>query len=57
MLVLTRQAGERILIGDDIVIQIREVRGNQVKIGIEAPPEVKVLRQELRDREQPRDAA
>ena len=47
MLVLARQTDERILIGDDIVIEVREVRGNQVRIGIEAPPEVKVLREEL----------
>jgi carbon storage regulator len=47
MLILTRQANERILIGKDIVIELCEVRGNQVRIGIEAPPEVKVLREEL----------
>ena len=47
MLVLTRQTNERILIGDDIVIEVREVRGNQVRIGIEAPPEVRILREEL----------
>jgi carbon storage regulator len=47
MLVLTRQPDERILIGDDIVIEVREVRGNQIRIGIEAPPEVRILREEL----------
>jgi carbon storage regulator len=57
MLVLTRQTSERLLIGEDIVIEIREVRGNQVKIGIEAPPEVKVLREELVERQKPSDAA
>ena len=51
MLVLTRQTNERLLIGEDIVIEVREVRGNQVKIGIEAPPEVKVLREELMEQE------
>ena len=54
MLVLTRQPGERIQIGDDIVIEVRDVRGNQIRIGIEAPPEVKVLREELVE---PMDAA
>lgn len=47
MLILTRQPGERILIGDDIVSEIREVRGNQIRIGIDAPAEVKMLREEL----------
>jgi carbon storage regulator len=47
MLVLTRQTDERVLIGDDIVIVVREVRGNQVKIGIQAPPWVRVQREEL----------
>lgn len=54
MLVLTRQTHERLLIGDDIVIEVREVRGNQIRIGIDAPPEVKVLREELVE---PPDAA
>lgn len=57
MLVLTRQTNERLLIGEDIVIEVREVRGNQVKIGIEAPPEVKVLRKELVEGQESSDAA
>jgi carbon storage regulator len=57
MLILTRQTNERLLIGEDIVIEVREVRGNQVRIGIEAPPEVKVLREELVERREPSDAA
>ena len=56
MLILTRKPAERILIGDGIVIEIREVRGNQVSIGIEAPPEVKVLRGELVERQEPLEA-
>jgi carbon storage regulator len=51
MLVLTRQTNERIQIDDDIVIQVREVRGNQVKIGIEAPKHVPVVREELANRQ------
>ena len=51
MLVLTRQTNERILIGEDIVIEVREVRGNQVRIGIEAPKDVPVVREELLGRQ------
>ncbi|MCB1153161.1 MAG: carbon storage regulator CsrA [Deltaproteobacteria bacterium] len=47
MLVLTRKSGESITIGDDIRIFIQEVRGNQVKIGIQAPPNVAVHREEI----------
>ena len=53
MLILTRRIGEVILIGDNIKITVTAVSGNQVRIGIDAPKEVKVLREELvgRDRE------
>ena len=44
MLVITRKAGEDIYIGDDIRVTILEIRGNQVRVGIKAPPEVAVLR-------------
>ncbi|MEM9368019.1 MAG: carbon storage regulator [Planctomycetota bacterium] len=47
MLVLTRKPDEKILIGDDIQITIVKVRGNQVRIGINAPDEVRVMRGEL----------
>jgi carbon storage regulator CsrA len=47
MLVLTRKANEQILIGDDIKITLVRVRGNSVRIGIEAPREVRVVRGEL----------
>jgi carbon storage regulator len=47
MLILTRRPGESIQIGDDIEISVLEIRGNQVRIGINAPPEVLVLRSEL----------
>lgn len=47
MLVLSRKVGEKLIIGDNIVIQIVEVSGHRVRIGIEAPPHVEVLREEL----------
>jgi len=49
MLVLSRKLNERIIVGDDIVISVVEVRGDQVKLGIEAPRTVKVYRQEVFD--------
>jgi len=49
MLVLSRKPGENILIGTDIVITLVEVVGNRVKIGIDAPAEVAILRGELRN--------
>jgi carbon storage regulator len=47
MLVLTRKNGEKIVIGGDIEITVVEIRGNHVRLGIEAPKEVSVLREEL----------
>lgn len=47
MLVLTRKVEEIICIGDDTIIKVLSIRGNQVQIGIEAPREVKVYRGEL----------
>ena len=47
MLILTRRTGEAILIGDDIKITVTAINGNQCRIGIDAPKEVKVLREEL----------
>lgn len=47
MLVLTRKSGERILVGDDIEIEVLEVRGGVARIGIHAPKHVRVLRGEL----------
>jgi carbon storage regulator len=49
MLVLTRKRNERIVINDDITIVIVEIRGDKVRIGIEAPEEVTVHRQEIYD--------
>lgn len=47
MLVLSRKQNEKIRIGSNIIINIVSVAENQVKIGIEAPPEIKILREEL----------
>lgn len=47
MLVLTRKRGEQIRIGDDIVITVLRVKGQAVRIGIEAPQQHRVIRQEL----------
>lgn len=47
MLVLSRKTGEKVVIGSDIVISVVEVRGNRVRLGIEAPADVRVLRGEL----------
>ena len=47
MLVLTRKLGENIRIGDTVKITVLEVRSGQVKLGIDAPPEVKVHREEI----------
>lgn len=49
MLVLSRKRDERIVIGDNIVITVVEVRGDKVRLGIEAPAEVPVHRQEVVD--------
>ena len=47
MLSLARRPGQKIRIGEDIVLVVREIRGRQVKIGIEAPAHVRVLREEI----------
>jgi carbon storage regulator len=50
MLLLKRRAGERVVISDDIVVDIVSVKGGVVILGIGAPKEMKILRQELIDR-------
>lgn len=50
MLVLTRKAGEGIVIGDDVTIKIVEMKGGGVRIGIDAPKDRKIYRQEIYDR-------
>lgn len=49
MLVLSRHLNEKIVIGDDVVITIVEIRGDKVRLGIEAPQDVTVHRQEVFD--------
>jgi carbon storage regulator len=48
MLVLSRKVGERILIGDEIAVTVVRVTGGGVRIGIEAPAEMPVIREELK---------
>jgi carbon storage regulator len=47
MLVLTRRAGESVMIGDDVVITVLEARGDVIRLGIEAPRDVQVHREEV----------
>ena len=49
MLILSRKISEKIMIGDDISVSIIEIRGDQVRIGVDAPRTVKVYRQEVYD--------
>jgi len=49
MLILSRKVNEKVVIGDDITVSIIEIRGDQVRIGIDAPKMVKVFRQEVFD--------
>ncbi len=49
MLILARKTGESIKIGDDVTLEIISVTGNTVKIGINAPKEVGIMRKELYD--------
>ena len=47
MLIITRRAGERIMLGDDVVVEIMEIVGNSVRVGISAPRSVPVYREEI----------
>ncbi|HHB91590.1 MAG TPA: carbon storage regulator [Thioploca sp.] len=47
MLILTRRVGESLMVGDDIVITVLGVKGNQVRIGVNAPKEIAVHREEI----------
>jgi carbon storage regulator len=50
MLVLTRKVGERIHIGEGIVLTVVRIQGDRVRLGVTAPPDVAVHREEIRDR-------
>ena len=47
MLIITRRPGEKIMLGDDIIVHVMEVVGNSVRVGIEAPRSVPVYREEI----------
>ena len=49
MLVLTRKVGESIVIGDNIVVKVQRIAGNSIRLAIEAPKDVLIVRQELLD--------
>jgi len=48
MLILTRRVDERIFIGEDITLCVLDIEGNRVRLGLDAPKEVAILREELR---------
>jgi carbon storage regulator len=57
MLILTRRVGETLIIGDDVSVTILGVKGNQVRIGIDAPKDVSVHREEIYKRIQSENEA
>lgn len=57
MLVLTRRPGESVVIGNDVVVTVLEVRGDQVRVGVSAPRSVQVHREEVHRQIQQENAA
>jgi carbon storage regulator len=56
MLILSRKVGERVVIGDSIVVTVVHLKRGRVRLGIDAPADVTVLREEVRRRVRPRAA-
>jgi carbon storage regulator len=50
MLILTRRVGETVMIGDEVTVTVLGVKGNQVRLGVQAPRDVAVHREEIHDR-------
>lgn len=55
MLILTRKLGEKLVIGDNIIVEVRRIRGNQVSLAVDAPRLVPIVRGEIRNQSHPEE--